>query len=242
MKKSLLLIISTALFLTSNAQINEHSDRRTSITIGSFNPIIQKPQLQFEHLLGSKGSQHWSIGENLQYHLGLLNQTEIWSGPKVSIFTRYYFKDQSIKHGKDWFLQAKVGAAYLTNPFSDITNVGLVDASGVPVNDPDGNQIEVINNSDFWLTYGGGIAYGYRVVTCKGWTWEAFAGYHYWAGPNYFTTEFKNWIKEDGNDYDDSANLEGRLYDVENGLNQFWLFSYGFPLDLQVKVGKVLNW
>ena len=24
-------------------------------------------------------------------------------------------------------------------------------------------------------------------------------------------------------------NLEGKLYDVENGLNQFWLFSYGFP-------------
>ena len=73
MKKSFLLIISLTLFLTTNAQINEHSDRRTSITIGSFNPIIQKPQLQFEHLLGSKGSQHWSIGENLQYHLVLIN-------------------------------------------------------------------------------------------------------------------------------------------------------------------------
>ena len=41
------------------------------------------------------------------------------------------------------------------------------------------------------------------------------------GGPDYFTTEFKNWIKEDGNDYDDSANLEGKLYDIENGLNQF---------------------
>ena len=69
-------------------------------------------------------------------------------GPKVSFFTRYYFKDQSIKHGKDWFLQAKIGAAYASNPFSDITNIGLVDASGVPINDPDGNQIEIIN-SDF---------------------------------------------------------------------------------------------
>ena len=59
--------------MNTNAQINEHSDRRTSITIGSFNPIIQKPQLQFEHFLGGKGNQHWTIGENLQYHLGLLN-------------------------------------------------------------------------------------------------------------------------------------------------------------------------
>ena len=57
-----------------------------------------------------------------------------------------------------------------------------------------------------------------------------------------FRKYIKNWIKEDGNDYDDSANLEGKLYDVENGLNQFWLFSYGFPVDLQVKVGKILNW
>ena len=125
MKKSFLLIISATLFLTTNAQINEHSDRRTSVTIGSFNPIIQKPQLQFEHLLGGKGSQHWSIGENLQYHLGLLNQTDIWSGPKVSFFTRYYFKDQSIKHGKDWFLQAKVGAAYLTVIFGSLMEVEL---------------------------------------------------------------------------------------------------------------------
>ena len=48
----------------------------------------------------------------------------------------------------------------------------------------------------FGFSYGGGIAYGYRVVTCKGWTWEAFAGYHYWAGPDYFTTEFKTGLKK----------------------------------------------
>ena len=96
MKKLSLLILTWSMIPSVSAQINEHSDRRLTITIGSLNPLIQKPQLQFEHTLG-KTTQHWSIGENIQYHYGLLNQTDIWSGPKISVFSRYYFKNQNIK-------------------------------------------------------------------------------------------------------------------------------------------------
>ena len=88
----------------------------------------------------------------------------------------------------------KIGGAYLTNPFSDITDLYLYDASGLPDNDPSGNHIQILYNSNYWLSYGGGISVGYKKVSCKGWVWEAFLGYHYWSNPNYFTSEFKDWI------------------------------------------------
>ncbi len=230
---------------TISAQINEHSDRRLTITVGGLNPLIQKSQLQFEHTLG-KATQYWSIGENLQYHLGLLNQTEIWSGPKLSIFTRRYFKDQRIKHGKDWFLQFKAGAAYLTNPFAgydtDLWEVDAITGLLVSVNDANGDQIEILNNDSYWLTYGGGVAIGYKKVSCNGWVLEALLGYHYWAPPSYFTSEFKTWIKDEANTFDSDNNIGGELYDIENGINRTWFWTYGFPVDLQFKVGKIIGW
>lgn len=231
--------------LTISAQKNEHSDRRLTITVGGLNPLIQKSQLQFEHKLG-KATQHWSIGENLQYHLGLLNQTEIWSGPKLSIFTRRYFKDQRIKHSKDWFLQFKAGAAYLTNPFSDYNDLYLYDDNGAWITTdgtPTGDRIAILKDGDYWLTYGGGVALGYKKVSCNGWVLEAFLGYHYWAPPSYFTSEFKTWVEDDNNEYSNNQyNLEGNLEDVENGINSAWFWTYGFPVDLQFKVGKIIGW
>jgi len=241
MKKYILFGLIASIAFSTSAQRNEHSDRVHTLTIGSLNPIIQKTQILFEHTLG-KTTQRWSIGENIQYHFGLLNQEDIWSGPKVSFFGRYYLKDQNIKYGKDWFIQMKIGGAYLTNPFSDITDLYLYDASGLPVNDPSGNHIQILNNSDYWLSYGGGISVGYKKVSCKGWVWEAFLGYHYWSNPNYFTSEFKDWIDDENNTFASDQNLGDALYDVENGLNQVWFWSYGFPVDLQFKVGKILGW
>ena len=90
----------------------------------------------------------------------------------------------------------------------------------MPINDPDGNQIEIINNSDFWLSYGGGIAYGYRVVTCKVGHGKHLPAIIIGRILTILQQSSKIGLK-DGNDYDDSANLEGKLYDVENGLNQF---------------------
>ena len=226
--------------LTISAQKNEHSDRRLTITVGGLNPLIQKSQLQFEHKLG-KATQHWSIGENLQYHLGLLNQTEIWSGPKLSIFTRRYFKDQRIKHSKDWFLQFKAGAAYLTNPFSSY-DTDLIDENGLAINDASGNQIEILNNNNYWLSYGGGIAVGYKKVSCNGWVLEAFLGYHYWAPPSYFTSEFKTWVEDENNTFSSDNNMQGELSEIENGINSAWFWTYGFPVDLQFKVGKIIGW
>jgi len=229
------------MIISVSAQINEHSDRRLTITIGGVNPLIQKSQIQLEHMLGD-ATQHWSIGENIQYHLGLLNQTEIWSGPKVSVFGRYYLKDQTIKHGKDWFVQLKAGAALLTNPFADYNDLYLYDDTGLPINDPSGNHIAILEDSDTWLSYGGGVAFGYKNVSCNGWVVEAFLGYHYWAAPSYFTSEFKDWVKDENNEFSQDNNLNGNLEDVENSVTSAWFWTYGFPLDLQFKVGKIIGW
>ena len=241
MKKIALFILTCSMVLLTSAQINEHSDRTFTITIGGLNPLIQKSQLQLEHTLG-KTAQHWSIGENFQYHLGLLNQTEIWSGPKISVFGRYYFKDQNIKHGKDWFIQFKGGTAYLTNPFVDLGDLYLYDGNNLPINDPSGNHIQIMTDNAYWLTYGGGIAFGYKKVSCNGWVMEAFLGYHYWAPPNYFTSEFVDWIEDDNNTFASSNNLDDELDGVQDGINSVWFWTYGFPVDLQFKIGKIIGW
>ena len=230
MKKSFLLLISITFFLAAGAQINEHSDRRTSITIGGFNPIIPKTQVQLEHILG-KTTQHWSIGENIQYHHGLLNLDDVFTGPKISVFGRYYFKDQSIKHGKDYFLQAKGGITYLTNPFSDYSDVFL---------NPATDNIPMFVDESNVISFGGGLAFGYRNVSCKGWVWEIFLGYHYWSAPKIITQEFRDYL-------DDNDNSEDYTITTSSGTTREILSSeliwwYGFPVDLQVKVGKILNW
>lgn len=242
MKRLSLLILTCSMIISVSAQINEHSDRRLTITFGGLNPLIQKSQIQLEHTLG-KATQHWSIGENIQYHLGLLNQSEIWSGPKVSVFGRYYLKDQSIKHGKDWFVQFKAGTAFLTNPFSDYNDLYLYDDNGAAINDGSGNHIAILKDNDYWLTYGGGVAFGYKKVSCNGWVVEAFLGYHYWAPPSYFTAEFKDWVEDENNEYSNNQyNLDGNLENVENSITSAWFWTYGFPLDLQFKIGKIIGW
>ena len=72
--------------------------------------------LQFEHNLGS----NWSIGENIAYHYGLLGSDQVWSGPKLEVLGRYYFSDQTIKHGGNWFAQIKAGGAFLINPLASV--------------------------------------------------------------------------------------------------------------------------
>ena len=239
MKRLLLLCLAISLTCSINAQTNEHSDRRTSITIGGFNPIIPKAQLQFEHFLGSAGTQHWTIGENIQYHFGLLNLDDVFIGPKISLFGRYYFKDQTIKHGKDWFIQAKGGFAYLSNPFSEFSDAVLT-VNGIPQVNPN-NPTEpfyMFIDEDYTMTYGGGIAFGYRGVSCNGWVWEAFLGYHYWTTPQLLTSEFSDYFADEKGDYD----IIDSNGDVSEIVEEELLWWYGFPIDLQFKVGKVLNW
>ena len=233
----IICLISTSIF----AQRNEHSLRNHSLTLGSGFPIVQKTYLQFEHSLGS----NWAIGENIAYHYGLLGSTQIWSGPKLELFGRYYFSDQTIKHGRNWFVQAKAGAALLTNPFASDTDWELIsgyDSLGNEIYIPDANgeRIKIFKNGNNWMSIGGGVAAGYKNISCKGWIFEAFIGYHYWSSPNYFTKEFKDWAEDAQNDYDGDINIE--IDDVEDGLNTVWNWTYGFPIDLQVKVGKILNW
>ena len=57
---------------------------------------------------------------------------------------------------------------------------------------------------------------------------------------NYFTKEFENWVEDPQNIYDQNINLT--IEDVEDGTDQLWKLTYGFPIDLQIKVGKILNW
>lgn len=236
---ALLLIPSISIF----AQRNEHSDRNHTLTIGSGLPIVQKSMLQFEHNFGSR----WSMGENLAYHYGLLGASQIWSGPKLELLGRYYFSDQTIKHGGNWFAQFKGGVAFLTNPLASVTGFDAEaslqqDSAGVTVNviDNSGEQIKIFQNGNSWISAGGGIAIGYKKITCKGWVWEAFMGYHYWSGPTYFTEEFKEWVEDPQNVYDDQVNIA--IDDIENGTDFLWNWTYGFPIDLQFKVGKILNW
>jgi hypothetical protein len=65
-------------------------------------------------------------------------------------------------------------------------------------------------------------------------------GYHYWSGPTYFTEEFKEWVEDPINSYDDEVNIT--IDNVEDGTDFLWNWTYGFPIDLQFKVGKILNW
>jgi hypothetical protein len=236
-----LLLLSVTIF----AQRNEHSDRKHTLTIGSGLPIVQKSMLQFEHSLGS----NWAMGENLSYHWGLLGATQVWSGPKIEIFGRYYFSDQTIKHDGNWFVQAKGGVAYLTNPLASLTEfeedmvLAIIDTSGNTVYPVNSNNegIKIFQNGDNWISAGGGVAIGYKNITCKGWVWEAFIGYHYWSSPNYFTKDFEKWVEDPKNVYvDDISNIT--IDDIEDGTDYLWKLTYGFPVDLQFKVGKILNW
>ena len=116
MKKSFLALFLLLFSISIFAQRSEHSDRKLTLTMGSGLPIVQKSMLQFEHSLGS----NWAIGENIAYHYGLLGATQVWSGPKLEFLGRYYFTDQTIKHGGNWFAQIKGGAAFLTNPLASV--------------------------------------------------------------------------------------------------------------------------
>jgi len=238
----IIVIISTSIF----AQRHEHSDRKLTLTLGSGLPIVQKSMLQFEHSLGS----NWAMGENLAYHYGLLGSTQVWSGPKLELFGRYYFKDQTIKHGGNWFAQFKGGAAFLTNPlasvdgFDEDMELQVEDATGATVFAVNNNneRIKIFQNGDNWLSAGGGVAIGYKNITCKGWVWEAFIGYHYWSSPDYFTKDFESWVEDPQNEYADEIGTNITIDDVEDGVDQVWNITYGFPIDLQLKVGKILNW
>ena len=83
------------------------------------------------------------------------------------------------------------------------------------------------------------LSIGYKNISCTGWVIEAFIGYHYWSSPNYFTKEFENWVEDPQNIYDQNINLT--IEDVEDGTDQLWKLTR-VPIDLQIKVGKILNW
>lgn len=242
MKKYFLSLFLLLFTFSTFAQRTEHSDRNLTLTIGSGLPIVQKSMLQFEHSLGS----NWAIGENIAYHYGLLGATQIWSGPKLEFLARYYFTDQTIKHGGNWFAQIKGGAAFLTNPLASVdgfdANMLLQqDSAGIIQNVVvNGNTIKIFQNGNNWISAGGGAAIGYKKITCKGWVWEVFLGYHYWSTPNYFTKEFEAWVETPENVYDQNANII--IDDIEDGTDALWNLTYGFPVDLQFKIGKILNW
>ena len=135
----------------------------------------------------------------------------------------------------------------LTNPLASVEGFDkdmlLADEFGTLIltNSSDPNStIKIFENGNNWISAGGGVSIGYKKITCKGWVWEAFIGYHYWSGPNYFTKEFENWVEDPQNIYDQNINLT--IEDVEDGTDQLWKLTYGFPVDLQIKVGKILNW
>lgn len=241
MKKLFLSLFSLLLFTSIFGQRTEHSDRKLTITLGEVS-LIPRANIQLEHALGA----HWAIGEDIKYYLEVASYWEAWTGPKLELFSRYYFSDQTIKHGGNWFMQFKGGAGLLTIPVMNMqANTTFYlgasynengDVSGGYATDAAGNQIETYEN-DTWMTYGGGLAFGYKNISCKGWVWEVIAGYHYWSAPNYYTSEFKTYDKTH---LPQDKDFGGTRFD-DNELAA-WNWTIGFPIDLQFKVGKIISW
>ena len=243
MKKIISIIIIFSISTSIFAQRTEHSGRNFTLTLGQVS-LIPRINVQLEHDLGA----HWSMGEDIKYYLEVENYWDGWVGQKLELFGRYYFSDQTIKHGGNWFMQFKGGAGLLTIPVANITSGNdvayLGDSydddgnviNGVPALDPTGNLIEIYED-DVWLTYGGGVAFGYKNISCKGWVWEALAGYHYWTAPNYYTSEFESYDKTNLPQDKDFGGTRFDNLELKN-----WRWSIGFPIDLQFKVGKILNW
>jgi len=232
-----IFIISSSIF----AQSTEHSGRSFTLTLGEVS-LIPRVNLQLEHALGA----HWSMGEDIKYYLEIENYWEAWVGQKLELFGRYYFSDQTIKHGGNWFLQFKGGTGLLTIPVVNIQPNTIFylsasydddgNSSGGDALDNNGNNIEIYED-DVWLTYGGGIAFGYKNISCKGWVWEALAGYHYWSAPDYYTSEFESYDKTH---LPQNKDFGGTRFDDLELKN--WRWSIGFPIDLQFKVGKIIGW
>jgi hypothetical protein len=221
MRSLIILSILFYSFLFAKAQ-HVHNDIEHTISVGLGGIILPYTSIQLEHTFYKSKI---SIGEHVKTFFTIKDNSIFFTGPQLELFGRYYFTDQRIIHGNHWFLHLKAGYGNMSIPWSDNQNDYLYDVSSVMTLDDAGNPIKIYN--DNLIRYGGGIAFGYKTCSCKDWIFEVLVGYNFWSSPDYYSAEYLKWKN------DDPCNCT-------NYKESKW--TYGFPLDIQIKFGKLLGY
>jgi len=172
---------------------------------GAVGLLNAKVRVQYEHLIGDNSS----AGANLNYYF--VN----WTGPKLEGFYRWYFGRDGNEEGL--FMQAKGGMGILSNLYYSTDYY-------IP------GSTSYIYDNKYWNTFGGGIAFGGKVVTRAGFVFESHIGYHIWTPPVYnFSNEYTNY---QNSSYYNAAQDAAALGEAIG-----WYLTTGMPLDFQMKFG-----
>ena len=220
MRKLLLFIVLSYCFFFVKAQ-HTHNDIEHTLSIGLGGIMSPYTSIQLEHTFYKS---RISVGEHLKSFFTIKDKSVFFTGPQLELFGRFYFTDQRIIHGNHWFLHLKGGYGNMSIPWSDNVDDNLNDVNGVLALDVNGNPIKIYN--DNLIRYGGGIAFGYKTCSCKDWIFEILLGYHFWSAPDYYSTEYYEWLSDDCCNY--------TSYEKNK-------WTYGFPVDFQIKIGKLLG-
>lgn len=221
MRELVILVVFSCFFFFAKAQ-DAHHDIEHTISLGFGGIMSPYNSIQLEHTFYKS---KFSLGEHLKTFFTIKNNSVFFTGPQLELFGRFYFIEKRKKDGNQWFLHFKGGYGNMSIPWADDIDDNLNDVNGVLVLDANGNPIKIYN--DNLIRYGGGIALGYKTCSCKEWIFELLLGYQFWAYPSYYSSEYIEWKNDNCCNY---TNYE------ENR----WI--YGFPIDLQIKVGKILDW
>lgn len=207
-------------FFSTRGQ-HTHNDIEHTISVGAGGILFPYTSIQLEHTFYHSKI---SVGEHLKTFFTLKDNAVLFTGPQLELFGRFYFTDQRIKHGHHWFVHLKGGYGNMSIPSSDNIDDYLYEVNGVMVLDENGTPIKIYNNN--LIRYGVGLSFGYKTISCKDWVFEILAGYHLWNTPDYYSSEYLRWKN------DDPCNCT-------NFKESKW--AYGFPLDIQIKFGKLLG-
>jgi hypothetical protein len=186
------------LFLIGALTVNSYA-QSNSVTAG-MGLLNTKIRVQLEHGF----NDNMSTGANLSYYM--VN----WKGPRLEGFYRIYFTDDN---ERGMFAQAKAGAGLFSNVW---------DGDDLTFTDFNGNTYDVYD-SNSWMTFGGGIAFGGKFTTRGGFVFETTLGYHFWTPP------LDNYSDDYDNYYSSTVNAVETI--------GYYVVGPGFPLDMQVKFG-----
>ena len=220
MKRFLLIILCCFIVTNLSAQYNNTDfEHNLSFGVGGImNPYLS---VQLEHVFNNS---RFSFGEHLKTFYGTGTSFFI-VGPQIEVFTRLYLNEKRKKNGNLWFLNFKSGYGRMSLPYGQSNTDNLFDINGVLVLDSDNEPIKIYNNN--LNRFGFGIALGYKTCSCKDWLVDILFGYQYWSYPQYFTEEYTTWKNDNCCNY---TNFKESDWD------------YGFPIDIQIKLGKKINW
>ena len=186
------------LFLIGALTVNSYA-QSNSVTAG-MGLLNTKIRVQLEHGF----NDNMSTGANLSYYM--VN----WKGPRLEGFYRIYFTDDN---ERGMFAQAKAGAGLFSNVW---------DGDDLTFTDFNGNTYDVYD-SNSWMSFGGGIAFGGKFTTRGGFVFETTLGYHFWTPP------LDNYSDDYDNYYSSTVNAVETI--------GYYVVGPGFPLDMQVKFG-----